>query len=115
MKIAFYATVWLILALFAGCQSLGLAEPKSLSQRIAYAYGTNAGIRTAAANSLTAGAISVADGEYVLKVTDETRTLLDASHTALLGGDPSTAEGRLLLALGVLDTLQTYLNRRLPE
>lgn len=107
-----YAAYAVLCAILVGCASIGLTPAKSLSDRIAYAYGVNAGVRTAAANSLNAGNIKVEDAEYVLKVSDESRAMLDASKAALTAGDASTAEGRLVLALGVLDALQSYLNSK---
>lgn len=104
-----------LLMILAGCASVGLAQPKKLSDRVAYAYGVNAGLRNAAANSINAQTLSSTDGEYVLNVSDQTRTLLDASKLALDAGDPKTAEGRLVLALNVLEKLQAYLNERVPK
>lgn len=98
--------------LLAGCTFLGLAQPRTLSERIAYAYSINAGVRQAAAQSVTAGTLSKEDGQYVLQVTDTTRGYLDLARTAYGAGDISTAEGRLTLALNVLDELQRYLESR---
>jgi hypothetical protein len=112
MRIPLQTAAWIAIALLVGCASIGLAPAKSLPDRIAYAYGVNAGVRTAAANALEAGTLSIEDGEYTLKVTDESRTLLDTSRVALSAGDTQTAEGRLVLALDVLDALQKHLNTR---
>jgi len=108
---AFACLCWLLTA----CASLGLAPAKSLSDRIGYAYGTNAGVRNAATSALTAGTLNAEDAEYVLKATDNTRSLLDASKAALTGGDPTTAEGRLLLAINGLTLLQDYLNKKVTR
>src|SRR6185503_1446652 len=103
-----YAALAACLAILAGCASLGLISPKSFSERLAYGYATNTGLRNTAANSLNAGTLTSADGEYVLKVTDNTRTFLDSARLASESGDPKTAEGRLLLAINVLDQLEAY-------
>jgi hypothetical protein len=104
-----------MLLVLQACASLGLAPAETLSQRISYAYSQNTALRTAAANALNAGQLKVDDARYVLAVTDNGRTLLDASKAALLGGDISTAEGRLILALNILDTLQGYLNSKVKS
>lgn len=100
------------LLMLCACSSLGLQPAESFDQRLAYAYGTNTAVRTAAANAATVGTITKADAQFVLKQTDEARTLLDAARVAVNLGDPSTAEGRLQLAVGILTQLQTYLNAR---
>lgn len=100
------------LLLLAACAQLGLQQPTTLEQRLAYAYGQHTAVLTAAANSLQSGSISTDDAMAVLRLADESRTLLDASKLALTGGDVSTAEGRLLLATNILQQLLDYLNAR---
>lgn len=100
------------LLLLAGCASVGLAPATTFDERLAYAVSQNAAVRQAAANSLDAGEIKVEDAQYVLKTTDETRTLLDAAKAASGAGDIKTAEGRLSVAVNVLTTLQSYLRGR---
>lgn len=95
-----------------GCESLGLTKPQSVEQRLVYAYSTHTAILEATANGVAAGTLTPEDGERVLKLSDESRLLLDAGRAALSVGDTSTAEGRLVLALGILTQLQTYLNAR---
>lgn len=104
-----------VMAMLASCASLGIEPAKSLPDRIAYAAGVNAGLRNAAANALNAHTLSSVDGEYTLNVSDQTRTLLDASKLALASGDPKTAEGRLVLALNILTQLQAYLDKRVAK
>lgn len=95
--------------LLIGCASLGLAPASTFDERLAYAVSQNAAVRTAAANSLNAGDISVDDAKRVLKITDEVRTALDAARLATNAGDVQTAEGRLQLATALLVELQRYL------
>lgn len=104
-------TVAYILIL-TGCASLGLAPAQSFDERLAYAVSQNAAVRQAAGNALDAGTIELADAQFVLKTTDESRTLLDAAKLASGAGDVSTAEGRLSVAVSVLANLQTYLRAR---
>lgn len=105
----------LLLTLLTACASVGIAPPQNLSERLAYAYGTNAAVRTATARALDAQQLWPEDGEYVLKITDQTRALLDATRQTLEGGDVRTAEGRLIVALNVLDQLQVYLNSKVKK
>ena len=96
----------------AGCAQFGLEEAQSLDQRLGYAYGTHTAVLDAAAVGVQTGKLSAEDGGHVLKLADESRLLLDAGRAASAGGDVTTAEGRLVLALGILTQLQTYLNSR---
>lgn len=99
----------LLLVVLSACTSLGLNEPKTLDQRIAYAYGVQTAVNDAAASALQAGSITRSDAEYVLARSKESRAFLDTSRAALGGGDAKTAEGRLLLATNILTALQAYL------
>jgi uncharacterized membrane protein len=108
----FTAALYVAFLLLTGCAQIGLAPASSFDQRLAYAVSQNAAVRQAAANSLNAGEIEVADAQFVLKTTDEARTLLDAARLASGTGDVSTAEGRLSVAVTVLTNLQMYLRTR---
>lgn len=113
--LAFLAALFFIAPVagtLTGCESIGLAKPQSVEQRLVYAYSTHTAILDATANGVASGTLSPEDGERVLKLSDESRLLLDAGRAALAVGDTSTAEGRLVLALGILTQLQTYLNSR---
>jgi hypothetical protein len=48
----------------------------------------------------------------VLKLADESRALLDAARAAAKVGDPTTANGKLVLATSILTQLQTYLRSK---
>ena len=104
--------LWLIVLVLTACAGLGITEPKSWDERLAYAYGTNTAIREASTSALNAKTITATDMEHVLKITDQARSLLDAARAAQIGGDTKTAESRLLLATNVLIELQTYLRSR---
>lgn len=106
------SVAYIAFLLLAGCAQIGLAPASTFDQRLAYAVSQNAAVRRTAANSLNAGEITVEDAQFVLKTTDESRTLLDAARVASGAGDVSTAEGRLALAVNVLTQLQTYLRTR---
>lgn len=100
------------LLLLVGCASLGLAPASKFDERLAYAVSQNAAVRQAAAVSLENGEITLEDAQYVLKLTDESRKLLDAARLASGVGDISTAEGRLNVAVSVLANLQAYLRSK---
>lgn len=112
MRLPAHAAAWLLCALLAGCASIGLTPAKSLTERISYAVGSTTALRLTASHALEAKQIEVKDAQYVLELTDQTRTLLDAARLASDAGDPKTAEGRLLLALNVLEQLERYLSQK---
>jgi hypothetical protein len=100
------------LLLLAGCAQLGLAPASSLTDRVAYAYGSHTAVLQSATAALEAGDIGVEDAQRVLKVADQARDALDAARFAVDAGDISTAEGRLQLAVSILTELQAYLRRQ---
>lgn len=102
----------ILLILLAGCAQLGLEPASSLTDRIAYAYGSHTAVLQATTGALNAGDIKSEDAERVLKVADESRKALDAARLAVDAGDIGSAEGRLQLATALLTELQTYLRRR---
>ena len=102
----------LILAFLAACAELGLAPAQTFDQKLAYAYGTHTAVIQTATQALTDKTITSTDARQVLKLADESRTLLDAARAASGAGDPSTAEGRLTLAAQILTQLQAYLRSR---
>lgn len=98
--------------LLTACASLGLVEPKSFDQRLAYAYGNVTALRSSTVQSLGNETIGSADSEYVLRITDQTRSLLDAAQTVAISGDATAAQDRLTVALAVMAELQKYLAKR---
>ena len=105
----FFALLFTAL-LLGGCTVV--PKPQGLEQQLAYAYGTHTAVLTAAANAVEVGTLSPADGQQVLRLADESRTLLDASRAAIGVGDLTTAEGQLSLATNILQQLNVYLNAR---
>lgn len=108
MKPRHLALAGLLCWLLAACQSLGLAPAKSLSDRLAYGYGTLSAVEFAAADATNAGELSKADAQTVLKLADQSRTLLDGAKS-LLDTDPQAASTKLDLAVAVLTQVQSYL------
>jgi hypothetical protein len=104
--------VLLVLALIAGCAALGLATPKTLDERLSYAYEQHTAALQTIASSTNQKLITSADAVSMLAIADQSRLLLDAARSATTAGDVSTAEGRLVLATNVLRELQTYLRTR---
>lgn len=85
------------------------APPKSLDQRMAYAYATHTAVLSAAASSVAAGELSPSDGQQVLALADQSRRILDGARLAAGAGDISQAEGQLRLATSVLLELQRHI------
>jgi hypothetical protein len=98
--------------LIAGCAALGLAPAQTFEQKLAYGYGTYTAVQQAATQALADHVLSSADGGQVLKLADESRTLLDGARAANKVGDLTTANGKLALATQVLVQLQTYLRSK---
>lgn len=95
-----------------GCEALGIQRAQTFSQRYAYALSQTTGLRTAAKQALTARTISTADAEYVLKLTDESRKLLDNAKRIADAGDAANGQTQLELAVTILTQLQAYLASR---
>jgi hypothetical protein len=110
----FHVKQWkyLLILLLSGCAQLGLAPAQNFDQKLAYAYGTHTAVLNATTASLNGKSITSADAEQVLKLANESRTLLDAARAAAGAGDPSTANGKLALATSILTQLQAYLRGR---
>jgi hypothetical protein len=65
----------------------------------------------AASAAVNAGTLTRKDGEAVLTLAQQSRTLLDSARS-VENTDPTTAAGRLTLAVNILTQLQTYLQSR---
>lgn len=102
----------LLLVLISACASLGITQPQSTDQRLAYAFGQVTAMRSAAADALAAGSITAGDAEKVLRLTDDAKVFLDGARTALAGGDEPLAQNRLLLATNVLTGLKAFLGAK---
>ncbi len=100
--------VLMIGAVLAACAQMGVPQPQSCQQRLAYAYGVNTAVREASVAELKAGAITTEDMEHIIALNDQARALLDAARTL---PDPAQAESRLALATAVLTELQAFLRR----
>lgn len=100
------------LPVLQGCTALGLQQAQTFNQRYAYALSQTTAIRETARLALESRQIGVADAEYALKLTNQSRELLDSARLVHEAGDPATAEGKLVLVTRVLTELQTYLNTR---
>jgi len=83
VKLRYLTAAGLLCWLLVACQSLGLAPAKSLSDRLAYGYGTLSAVEFAAADATNAGELSKADAQTVLKLADQSRTLLDGAKSLL--------------------------------
>jgi hypothetical protein len=104
------AATALLITLLLGCQSLGLQPPINLTQRIDNAYGNVTAVVNTAIAGRERGQLSAEEGKFVVDLAKDARTVLQAADTLNKVGDTSGAEGRLLLALGILQQLDSYLN-----
>lgn len=95
----------------AGCQSLGMTAPQSYDQRVAYARGQLTGFVNATAAAVENGQLPKEDGVRVLDLAKNARAVLEAGDAAQAAGDISTAEGRLALAIGILQQLQSFTSK----
>lgn len=107
--------IWLAVGLsmiaLSGCQSLGLAPAKTFDSQLAYAYGTHTAVLNATASAVSAKTLSRDQGQKILSLSDQAKTLLDTARAAETAGDSAGATKNLTLALSVLSSLQTYLNK----
>jgi hypothetical protein len=101
-----------LLVLLAGCAALGLQSPINLTQRIDNAYGSVTAVVNTAIAGRERGQLTAEEGAFVSDLAKNARTVLQAADALNKAGDTSGAEGRLLLALGILQQLDNYLNGR---
>jgi hypothetical protein len=93
-----------------GCTSIGLKAPVNLTQRIDNAYGNVTAIVNTAIAGRERGQLTAEEGAFISDLAKNARVVLQAADTLNKVGDTSGAEGRLLLALGILQQLDSYLN-----
>jgi hypothetical protein len=96
-----------LLFFLTGCAAF--TAPRSLEDRIAYAYATHTAVLSTAASLVEHGDMAPAQARNVLELADRSRIILDGARLALNVGDIRTAEAQLGLALAVLEELQRYL------
>lgn len=104
-KLSILAALWLLTA----CSSLGLAPAQSFDQKLAYAVGVQTSVRQSAADGVASNQLSVADGQAILKMTDDSRSLIDAAKLAADANNLGAANSKLALATVVLTQMQQYL------
>lgn len=93
-----------------GCASIGLQSPINLTQRIDNAYGNVTAVVNTAIAGRERGQLTSEEGVFISDLAKNARVVLQAADTLNKVGDTSGAEGRLLLALGILQQLDNYLN-----
>jgi hypothetical protein len=107
MKKLFAAAV--LSAMLAGCSIFGVPTPQSPSQAVAYAYGTVASVRNAAATALQSGTLTASQAQQVLTYTDDARAALDAGETVLLQNPSGDVSSYLTTASNLLTQAQALL------
>lgn len=101
-----------LFVLLSACAQLGVEQPKSFDQQVAYGYSTVASVRQSAVTALKTGVIKKEDAIQVQALADQARTGLDAARGAYVVGDTQTALGRLQLANSVLTQLAVFLQSK---
>lgn len=100
--------ILLILAVLGACSAIGVTSPETFRDRYAYAVTTNASVRSAAVTLLEQKLITPAQGELVLKGTNDARFVLDEA-LKVSETDMPTAEKKLAAAMQVINNLKQYL------
>lgn len=99
-----------LLLIISACASIGLQPPANLTQRIDNAYGNVTAVVNTAIAGRERGQLTAEEGAFISELAKNARTVLQAADTLNKVGDVEGAEGRLLLALGILQQLDAYLN-----
>ena len=99
-----------MVSIVSACASI--PAPKSLSEQIAYGYGTVAAVRQSAAGLLVRKQITVDEATAVQDQADVARAGLDQAKQFLTVGMTADAQGSLLLATRVLTALESYLKAK---
>jgi len=82
-------SMFLAIAVLAGCASLGLEAPKSPREQLAYAYSQLAGARNSVATALQLKTISADQAQRAQDIANQVRVGLDAAAGASVGCPPS--------------------------
>ena len=100
-----------VLALLAGCASLGLPTPQTFSEKLTAAYGAVEVVNNTAVTLLDAKKITSADGEHILTTSQQARIGLDIART-MAKTDPAAADSKVTAIKTALTAVQTYLDGR---
>lgn len=107
-----YVSMWgllaFVLAIIAGCSSLGLPSPDTFSERLASGYAAVTEVRTSATTLLNANKIDVADAKNIQEQADNARSGLDVARS-LSKADITSANNRLIAITTTLNALSAYL------
>lgn len=109
MKRAFNSMLAILMLFIAACSTVGVTEPTSFDQRLAYAASQVTATRQVAADLYERGQISKADAQEILKATDQAWLLVQASRGFNAEGDHTRAETALRTATEILTVIETYL------
>lgn len=102
----------LALAALAACAQLGLVQPETVPEKIAYAYGTLTQVRTQAAMLLKQKRISLDAAKQIQQLTDVARSGLDKARDLHFSGNGTESSKQLELATSLLREAQDYLAGR---
>lgn len=94
---------------FTGCSAIGLQQPQTLDERIAYAVAANTAVRQVSTEALDARQITSADMAYIRGINDNISSALEVALNAAQIGDLRTAEARLVLVTGLMSEVRKFL------
>lgn len=101
----------LALVLLAGCAYLGVPQPQTFNERVAYAYAGLASARDTATSLVQGDKITVEDARNVQTQADAVREGVDVAR-AIHSSNPQAGAERLDLAISSLTAIQKYLESR---
>jgi hypothetical protein len=104
----------LMVGVLSACTTFGIPKAETFNQRVAAAYTSVTSVRQTATILLQGNVITAADAQNVQNQADNARTGLDLAKS-MHGSLPKSAEDRLSASLVILQTLQTYLDKRQKE
>ena len=111
-KVYVSAVLYVAVAILAACTALGVANPQTFNQKLAYAYGNVTAVRSITLSELQDGMITAKEAQNIQNGADDAKSALDTARLASSNGDLTTAEGKLKTAQTILTALQTFLNSK---
>jgi len=106
-----------LMVALAGCGSLlyRTTHLRSFDQRLAHAYGVHEVILQTVPGAVTVGHLSATNGDYVLRMAAEARTVLDHARALDIAGHGVEADQSLRLGWGIMTELDAFLKSQRPR
>lgn len=112
-----FLTIFCMAAFLTGCDTLGLQKPTSPEDGYRYAQSMMAGVYTTLGNAATDGSLPPADArKYHDKMEQPYKDmqLIEGAVRSSGGQIPADMQGKLTLAITVMNDVATELKKRLP-